>query len=280
MWKSHTSAMEKIYKQGDEFMKSITDIASTIPARISTITIAVKTDTNEFSLKRIQKDFNSGEIQNFIYEVTGNKSSIAISTKKQFNNSIIFKCNNIPTEEDGYVLDKQAVKVFCNGSLHITGVKNIKDALYLAEIFVTMIELIYGGNGVSGMFKIVGFEVQLINLYLKLQGMMDDKSNVLLLVDVLKKLRETTTYSVSYNNERHAGVIVRSPTFSILIFDTGNVIICSIKESSDLIEAKQFLQDKVFPLTEYCMTTLHCSMFKKIKRESKDFDYAKYLILK
>lgn len=272
--------MDEIHKQSDEFMKSIIDIASTIPAKVSTITIAVKTDTDNFDLTQIQTQFNKSNIQDFIYQVTGDKSNIIISTKKQFNNSIIFKCNNIPTEEDGYIMDKQSVKVFCNGSLHITGVKKIRDALYLAEVFITMIELIYGGNGCCGMFNIVRFEVQLINLYLKLPGMMDDKSNVLVLVDVLKKLRGTTFYSVSYNNERHAGVIVRSPTFSLLIFDTGNVIICSIKEPSDLTEAKSFVQDKVFPLTDDCITKRDCSVCKKNKKDNKDFDYAKYLILK
>lgn len=272
--------MDHIYKQSDEFMKSITDIASTIPAKVSTITIAVRTDASGFNLERLIKDFNSHNIQDFIYEVTGNKNNIVISTRKQFNNSIIFKCINIPTDEDGYVLDKQAVKVFCNGSLHITGVKNIKDALYLAEVFVTMIELIYGGDGGSSMFKIIGFEVQLINFYFKLPGMMDDKDNVLVLIDVMKKLRQTTNYSVTYNNERHAGVIVRAPTFTLLIFDTGNVIICSIKDPIELTEAKEFIQNKIFCLTDECMNKRYCSVYKKHEKEKNNFDYAKYLILK
>ncbi len=272
--------MKHIYQQSDEFMKSIMEIACTIPAKVSTITIAVRTDANGFKLEKIIKEFDSYNIQDFIYEVTGNKNNIVISTRKQFNNSIIFKCNNIPTDEDGYVLDKQAVKVFCNGSLHITGVKNINDALYLAEVFVTMIELMYGGDGRSSMFKIIGFEVQLINFYFKLPGMMDDKDSILVLVEVMKKLRQTTDYSVTYNNERHAGVIVRSPTFSLLIFDTGNVIICSIKDPIELTEAKEFIQTKIFSLTDDCMNKRNCSVYKKHEKDKNNFDYAKYLVLK
>ena len=268
--------MDELQKQGKEFMTEILSIASQIPAQISTITISIKID-KKFNLAKITDGFEISKIKDFIYEVTGSKQSIEISRKKLFNNSIIFKCSNIPTEEDGHILDKQAVKVFCNGSLHITGVKNITDALYLAEVFTTMIELIYGGDGVSGMFQILGFEIQLMNFYFMLPGMVDDK--VLRLVDVLTYLRKNSRYAVSYNNERHAGIIIRSPTFSLLIFDTGNVIICSIKEISQLIEAKQFIQEKLLILTEqFVIDKEH--MAKRQKKEHTGFNYAQYLVLK
>jgi TATA-box binding protein (TBP) (component of TFIID and TFIIIB) len=267
----------QIKKQGDAFMTEILNIASQVPAQISTITISIKID-NEFNLARITSDFENSTIQDFIYAITGNKQSIEISNKKQFNNSIIFKCNNIPTDTDGYILDKQAVKVFCNGSLHITGVKDIKDALYLAEVFTTMIELVYGGDGVSNMFNIVGFEIQLMNFYFKLPGMVDGK--VLRLVDVLKYLRKNTKYAISYNNERHAGIIIRSPTFSLLIFDTGNVIICSIKETSQLVEAREFILHKLYVLPEKFIIDKECISRKRHKKDDPEFDYSKYLVLK
>jgi TATA-box binding protein (TBP) (component of TFIID and TFIIIB) len=269
--------MEELQKQGNEFMKEILDIASQIPAQISTITISIKIN-KELNLTRITREFENSTIKDFIYAVTGNKDSITISNKKLFNNSIIFKCSKIPTEEDGYTLEKQAVKVFCNGSLHITGVKNIKDALYLAEIFTTMIELMYGADGLSNMFTVVDFEIQLMNFYFKLPGMVH--GTVLKLVDVLKYLRQKTEYAVSYNNERHAGIIIRSPSFSLLIFDTGNVIICSIKEPSQLLEAKQFIQDKLFTLTDFYKMNKEQVCHKRRKKDDIDFDYSKYLVLK
>lgn len=269
--------MEELRKEGSVFMTEILNIASQIPAQVSTITISIKID-KEFNLRNIISQFENSTIQDFIYEVTGNRKSIEISNKKQFNNSIIFKCNNIPTEENGHILEKQAVKVFCNGSLHITGVKDIKDALYLSEVFTTMIELIYGGDGVSGMFKIVGYEIQLMNFYFRLPGMVDGK--VLKLIDVLNYLRKNTEYAVSYNNERHAGIIIRSPTFSLLIFDTGNVIICSIKETSQLIEAREFIHHKLFVLPEKFKMDKECIPKKRHKKNDIEFDYSKYLVLK
>lgn len=268
--------MDTLKKQGNEFMSEILSIAAEIDAQVSTITISIKLD-KEINLTKIILEFENSTIKNFIYAVTGNKHNIEISNKKQFNNSIIFKCNNIPTE-DGHILDKQAVKVFCNGSLHITGVKNIKDALYLAEIFTTMIELMYGGDGISDMFRVLGFEIQLVNLYFRLPGIVDGK--VLTLVEVLKYLRNNTEYAVSYNNERHAGIIIRSPTFSLLIFDTGNVIICSIKEVSQLMEAREFIKNKLFVLPEKLKIDKEYISRKRQKMNDAEFDYSKYLVLK
>lgn len=270
--------MDTIYKQADEFMTDILTIASTIPAKVSTITIAITTASKGFDLTKILEEFDTSEIKDFIYDVTGAKDSIVVSNKKKFSNSIIFKCNNIPTEEDGYVLLKQAVKVFCNGSLHITGVKDIKDAIYLAEVFLTMLELMYGGDGLSHMFAITGFEVQLMNFYFKLPSMLN--GFVLQLVEVRNCLRQTTNYSVSYNNERHAGVIIRSPTFSLLVFDTGNVILCSIKDSSQLREAKDFIEDKILLLPDQYSIKKECITCNKQRKEDKAFDYANYLVLK
>lgn len=269
--------MDELKKQGDAFMTDIMSIASQIPAQISTITISIKLD-KELNLTRIISEFESSIVKDFMYAITGNKKSIEISDKKQFNNSIIFKCNNIPVDNDGHFLDKQAVKVFCNGSLHITGVKNIKDALYLAEVFTTMIELIYGGDGVSDMFKILEYDIQLMNFYFKLPGMVDGK--VLRLVDVLNYLRNNTKYAVSYNNERHAGIIIRSPTFSLLIFDTGNVIVCSIKETSQLVEAKVFVQNILFSLPGKFGMNKESICRKRHKKDDNDFDYSRYLVLK
>ena len=268
--------MEELQQQSNDVMNDMLNIASHISAQVSTITISITTD-KEFDLTIIKEEFNSLRIQDFIYDITGNRNSIVISNKRRFNNSIIFKCYDVPTNEEGYVLNKQAVKVFCNGSIHITGVKHINDALYLVEVFTTMIELIYRGDGISGMFCITGFDIQLMNFYFKLPKM--DDNRVLKLVDVLQYLRQNTNFAVSYNNERHAGIIIRSPTFALLIFDTGNVIICSIKDASQLLEAREFIEDKIYLLSDrFCITKEPTS--KRRRKENVDFDYAKYLVLK
>lgn len=270
--------MEQLYTKGQTFMTEMLEIANAISAKISTITIALKTNSM-FNLEKVINNFHKNDIQNFIYDITGDKHSINLSNKKTFCNSIIFKCCNIPTNKEGHILDKQAVKVFCNGSVHITGVKDIYDALYLGEVFITMLELIYGGTGVQSMFQITDYEIQLMNFYFKLPGMLEGMT--LKLVDVLSYLKTNTNYAVTYNNERHAGVILRSPTYSVLIFDTGNVIICSITEPSHLQEAVDFVKDKLFKVTEHYLINKEVLNLKRIcRKKTIDFDYTQYLVLK
>lgn len=234
-------------------------------------------------LTKILEAFEMEDIQKFIFDVTGDSKAIYTSSKRTFNNSIVFKCRNVPTD-DGTVLDKQAVKVFCNGNVHITGVKRIQDALYLGDVFVTMIELIYGGDGLSKMFSFKGFDVQLINLYFQvpLSSSNSDceKAQVLDLVKVKEYLQRETPYYVCYNTERHAGVIVKAVEFTLLVFDTGNVIISSIKQPSQLAVVRDFIKEHIIGLPN-CGALIEKSVVKyACKKPKRDFDYGQYLVLK
>ncbi len=264
-------------------MEEVEEIASTIPAVISTMTVLIVLDSVDSSermpldLTKILEAFETDEIQQFISDVTGDSKAIYTSSKRTFNNSIVFKCRNVPTE-DGTVLDKQAVKVFCNGNVHITGVKRIQDALYLGDVFVTMIELMYGGDGLSKMFSFKSFDVQLINLYFQVPLSLSDK--VLDLVKVKEYLQRETPYYVCYNTERHAGVIVKAVEFTLLVFDTGNVIISSIKRPSQLAVVRDFIKEHIIGLPN-CGTLVEKEVLKYgCKRPKRDFDYSQYLVLK
>lgn len=266
-----------IKERGRQLMNDILCVAKNIPAKVSTITIAFKTNSC-YDLNKVLEGFKDEQVQEFIEEVVGDINNITTSHKKNFNNSIIFKCEKVPTNTG--VLDKQAVKVFCNGSLHITGVKDINDAFYLAEVFLTMLELIYGGSGGMYMFHVTGFEVQLMNFYFTLSGVSENK--VLDLTKVYHHIQKNSNYSVSYNNEHHAGVIVRAPDFVVLVFDSGNVIICSIQTPEQLSEANEFVQRVIYPLPElyHCEKTTCANVKRRRKDSSSQFDYAQYLVLK
>lgn len=232
------------------------------------------------NLQKILQEFTTETIQTFLLEVSGDAKSIYTSSKRPFNNSLVFKCANVPTD-DGRVLNKQAVKVFCNGNVHITGVKNITDALYLGDLFVTMIELMYGGNGVSNMFTFLRFEVQLVNLYFQLPLLTNDK--LLDLTKVMQYLQQNTPFFICYNTERHAGVIVKAIDFTLLIFGSGNVIISSIKEPSQLKVVRDFIQEHVIHLSSKVELLVDKPLLvgnKYAKRRNPNFDYNKYIILK
>lgn len=277
------TASSGLQADATKFMEEVEEIASTIPAVISTMTVLIVLDSVDSSermpldLTKILEAFETDEIQQFISDVTGDSKAIYTSSKRTFNNSIVFKCRNVPTE-DGTVLDKQAVKVFCNGNVHITGVKRIQDALYLGDVFVTMIELMYGGDGLSKMFSFKSFDVQLINLYFQVPLSLSDK--VLDLVKVKEYLQRETPYYVCYNTERHAGVIVKAVEFTLLVFDTGNVIISSIKRPSQLAVVRDFIKEHIIGLPN-CGTLVEKEVLKYgCKRPKRDFDYSQYLVLK
>ena len=244
-------------------------------ASISTMTILLVLDKS-VNLTKVLDEFKTDNIQDFICEVTGDKNSITTSSKRPFNNAVVFNCRKIYTD-DGTLLEKQAVKVFCNGNIHITGVKNVLDALYLGDVFVTMLEIMYGGDGMSSMFTFTRFDVQLVNLYFQVP--LPSVKQVLDLRKVKDVLQKTTPYYVCYNTERHAGVIVKATDFTLLIFDSGNVIISSIKEPYQLQIVKGFVQEHIIGLPS--KDTVLNKPDKYSKRAKQDpFDYGSYLVLK
>lgn len=271
--------MSHLQEDATKFMQQIHTIAETIPATVSTMTILLVLN-QPLNLQKILEQFTTGTIQTFLSEVTGDAKSIYTSSKRSFNNSLVFKCKGVPTDNNT-TLDKQAVKVFCNGNVHITGVKNITDALYLGDLFITMIELMYGGNGASNMFTFSRFEVQLVNLYFQLPLLSSDK--LLNLTKVMLYLQQNTPYFVCYNTERHAGVIVKAVEFTLLIFSSGNVIISSIKQASQLQVVRDFIQEHVICLSSRTDTLVDKPLLlgnKYIKRPKPNFDYNKYIVLK
>lgn len=275
-----------LQEDATKFMQQIHTIAETIPATISTITVLLVLN-EPLNLHKILEDFNTPQIKIFLQEVTGDENSIYTSSKRPFNNSLVFKCKGIPTDNNT-VLDKQAVKVFCNGNLHITGVKTITDALYLGDVFVTMVELMYGGTGASNMFTFSKFEVQMVNLYFQLPFPSSGSSNankpqLLDLNKVMEHLQHHTPFFVSYNTERHAGVIIKAVEFTLLIFNSGNVIISSIKEPSQLEAVRDFIQESVVRLPTLPNTLVDKPSLlnrRYMKRPQEGFDYSKYVVLK
>ena len=267
-------------------MTNIKVIVEDIPATISTMTVLVKLDFEDdfrWNLEMILNEFSTDFIQQFIEDVTGSRETIFTSAKKHFHNSIVFKTKGVPTD-NGCVLKKQSVKIFCNGNMHITGVKDVRDALYLASVFTTMIELVYGGDGISGMFKVKSYDVQLINFYLTIPTKVDavvSHKKVLDLQKVREVLQSTTPYYVCYNTERHPGVIVKALDFTLMVFDSFNVLISSIKSVEQLEVARSFVKEHVFNLVNVdgCCVNAPLSNCKKCKVDSS-FDYNKYVVFK
>lgn len=219
------------------------------------------------SLERIREYFDSSHVRSYITDVTGSIENIRIAHNR-FNNSLIFKCHAIKNIDR--VIEKPSLKVFANGSLHITGVKSTCDALYLADIFATMFELMEGGNGVSGWFNVKSFDVQLMNIYFKL----DIASNKRIdLVYFRQLVAEHSHFYATYNNERHAGVIIKAPNFTVIVFETGNILLSSLKTILQIDDSYTYI-------TEFVRIHLQKALIDVVEDRVEKFDYSSYLVLK
>lgn len=275
-----------LMENAEDFMRRLNETIQSIPAVISTMTISIQLNIdiidNRLDLSRVLREITCDKIKDFLNEIAGCEDAIYTSCKKSFHNSIIFKTNGVPTETDGVstkILKKQSIKLFCNGNIHITGVKDVRDALYLADVFITILEIAYGGNGMGNMFPMQKYDIQLINFYFDIPSMLKDEY-VLDLNKVLDELTKNICYYVSYNTERHAGIIVKALDFTIMIFESGSVLISSIKTLEQLEKAKDFIHSNIYQLVDTCCVKKVEIIPMKKTKGTNDFDYSKYIVLK
>jgi TATA-box binding protein (TBP) (component of TFIID and TFIIIB) len=263
--------IDDVELKATKFMEDLNVAISNIPAKLTTMTVFIEFEglNMEFlNLQRIQEGFKNPQVLDIISSITGD-SSIVLSKRRTFFNSLVFKCRN-----------KESVKLFCNGNIHVTGVKTILDAIALADVFAILINSLYGITegrrdkpyDIPIKFK---YDVQLINIAYVIPGI--TKKQRMDLERVQTELKSKTPYSVSYNTERHAGVILRSPEFSILVFESGNVIISSIKTLEQVCQVSDFITRFINPLPGVCKLCLDKETVGNMK---KGFDYKSYLLLK
>lgn len=215
--------------------------------------------------------------QSLIDDVFGGKAIFfARPRSKCFPNCIVFTL--IETKSR-----KVAIKCFTNGALHITGVENVGRALEIAEMFGALLELVEGGNGCGSMFEVERFELQLMNVHFQMnihEGKID-------LERLFQFVLQRTQHMSSYNKERHNGLIVKiltenMHTVSVIVFDSGNILVCACKDDTSFTEAYSFiigiLQDVWLEVWQ--KDVLSKQVCNKRKRKHKDnFDYGQYIIL-
>ena len=245
------------------------------------MTISIKLKGADLDLQRVQESFQtSSEIQDFLREISGYNQPVVMTSKAKFFNSLMFKCVNLTTDDTNKMLQSQSVKLFCNGNLHITGVKNITEALYIGEVFGIILDLVHGGN--IGVFSVEGQpSVQLVNVCIKLPI---PDNNIINLQNTVTTLKTKTTYFVCYNTERYPGIIVKAPNFSLLIFDSGNLIITATKTVEQIREAHDYITANLIPalpdlLTQSC-SDRSSNEGVKTRSRKRVFDYGQYVELR
>jgi len=181
--------------------------------------------------------------------------------KKTFQNSVIFKYS-----QPNLRRNNKAVKIFCNGSLHVNGCKSVGEFLEVCNIVCDMLNLMYTDlreirNGANRgeeeekwaekekteneegydkypVFALEKFDVQLINTNFvvphkfdlpKLRDLIEERSGIDADLDVAFHPAINLKYQV---DDREV---------TILVFNSGSIIITGVVKSNELLDSYKFI---------------------------------------
>lgn len=287
---------QDVSTQADSFDTSVKEAVSSStcerlkePAYVTTITVCVALSKEVQNIYRIvdaYKEAMASEdhvMRTFVDSVFGGADNFypkklrenQTDDKKLFLNCVIFTLN-IP-DTKGVV----SVKCFTNGNLHITGVKSIRMALTVAESFCMFFSLIDDAESIVPSYSVQDFTVQLINAHFAL----DVENGGLKLDKLFKLLLEKTEHLSMYNSDRHAGVMVKMlmdnmKTVTIIVFDTGNILICAFCSSEEYLLAWQFITSFISKHWRQIWSDRKLPHKHVSAKKKSGFDYGKYIILK
>ena len=255
-----------------------------VPLRVTTMTVCVSTSSSastssastSIPLSYFIGAFNDPLIEDekrrFFNDEDGHLELRATdgTTSRQFNNCLIFyhSCSGKKT--------KTAIKLFCNGTIHITGLATICATLRLAERFTALVAFL-----TAMPFVVKDFSIQLINAHFKLP-------TYLALAPMYNLMLQESEHLCRYNQEKHAGLIVQMlvpkedgtelQKISVIVFESGNVLLSAFVTAAQMLEAYTFITEFIekHPAVMRCMPEAKAASASA----SGNFDYSKFLILK
>lgn len=202
---------------------------------ISTITFGAKIrivgeDCISINIASIVLVFDTKK--DLIKQALGNDAIFEIKvSKKHFLNCVIFHYNPTSAKKNN-----KAIKLFSNGSLHITGAKSGVDTKHIMEVIVRVVSLL-----LDKQVDVVdsSFNVQMINSNFSVQKAID-----LLALQALLKSKYNV---VAFTKDKYPGLKFKSGTdegkskVTTIVFVTGNIIITGSKNSLAINDAYQFI---------------------------------------
>lgn len=173
--------------------------------------------------------------------------------------------------------NKVAIKLFSNGNLHITGVKNIECALEYASIISDVINNFVVDRKLS-QYYITKFNVQLVNGCFKFKT-----DNMKINLNLLcSKMSQVPMCSCVFNKDHHPGVRIKysntlsSKPVTIIIFESGSVLMHAFLNGDDMFNTFQFITSNFDSMSNDVLIPF-VEAKKNKKKSSVPFDYAQYL---
>lgn len=187
------------------------------PLNISNIVVSTKLNINITSNFEHFKEY---------CELNPMCENIHLSKKSLGKSCVIFKWNQ--TYENNKLKNKNiSVKIFKNGSLHITGITVPDEAVIITECFGNYIQKYKNTSDDEDDLSILSYNLIMIQSTFDIGVTID-----------LPKLHEIWNVDESYtiNNDKHSAIQIKNKKdkTSIFIFSTGKILITGCKNSEQL----------------------------------------------
>jgi len=197
-------------------IQSKTDEASYM--RITTITI-VASFNRTLDIPAIKTTFRENiiNIKGFLWTVKENK----------FFNQVTIEHRN--------TYSKKSIKLFPNGSIHITGCSDLDDSSLVLKQICALMKQIFNDQD----FTIPTYRVVMINS----NFVMKYTLNLSTVIQVMKE----TGNKVSFNPETYSAVKIKTDKATISIFCSGSIIITGAQSLDDIIDTYVMLMNVLPP---------------------------------
>lgn len=188
-----------------QLISAKTDDASYM--RITTMTI-VASFGRLLDIQKIKTTFRENiiNIKGFLWTVKENK----------FFNQVTIEHRN--------TYSKKSIKLFPNGSVHVTGCSDLDDATLVIKQICALIKMIFDDQE----YNIDTYRVVMINS----NFVMKYTLNLSSVIQVMKE----TGHKVSFNPETYSAVKIKTEKATISIFCSGSIIITGAQSLNDIIE--------------------------------------------
>jgi TATA-box binding protein (TBP) (component of TFIID and TFIIIB) len=142
-----------------------------------------------------------------------------IVTKRGKKKKSFYNCTTITYK----TFTTKSVKVFSNGTLQITGVTSLSEALKTINIIINILKL-SGESIISGEPTITNMKklsVEMINSNFNFKKEIDLKQ--------LRTIMKNQNFDVTYDPDTYPGINAKINNISVFIFGTGNIVITGAK---------------------------------------------------
>jgi len=172
--------------------------------------------------------------ETLLAEITrGRRGRVVPPSNASFQNAVIFKYKE---DKERTGMNSKAIKIFCNGTLHVTGCKTAGECADVTRIVCRILEIVHDVPE-PGTYALSGFNVQLINT----SFCVGVRLNICALRSIF--IHEYGIDNVSYDPGMHAGLNVKHRVMgkddfardvTVLIFESGEVIITGCVNAEEL----------------------------------------------